>query len=107
MVRPPMRARHRFRRRVRRRRTPGPWGQLEGTGWPPSSVACSSCKGFTHTTFSLGLSATEVRKIFGADWECFFARYPGALEVEPAHSVTRRRLLLFDARAALRLWALG
>ena len=70
-------------------------------------MACSSCQVVAHKTFSVGLSATEVREFFGADWECFFARYPGALEVEPAHSVTRRRLLLFDARAALRLWALG
>ena len=70
-------------------------------------MACSSCQVVAHKTFSLGLSATEVREFFGTDWECFFARYPGALEVEPAHSVTRRRLLLFDARAALRLWALG
>ena len=70
-------------------------------------MACSSCQVVAHETFCLGLSETEFRESFGADWECFFARYPGALEVEPAHSVTRRRLLLFDARAALRLWALG
>ena len=95
MVRPPMRARRRFWRRVRRRRTPGRWGQVEGTGWPPPSVACSSCEGVAHTTFFSGLSATELGKLVGGDLECscagrgFLALPPGCDRAQRLYLVQR------------------